>query len=150
LSEEIEINGIRQQLGEELANAHLAQQFQSLPFVALPDSSPTLYAAVAEFHHLIELYSQELYNAHGFVIITDNQDGLKRLDVLIQWEEVELNETGGVILDENGNVRPVRTLVFDDDGNPVLDEDGNQLTAPVYRWSSDHIFIHENSAYFQN
>jgi ubiquinol-cytochrome c reductase cytochrome b subunit len=138
LTEEIEINGIRQGLR------------QSLPFVAVPDSSPALHSVLEEFHHLLEVNSQELYNAHGFVIVTDNQPGLKRVDVLIQWEEVELNETGGVVLDENGNVKPVRTLLFDENGNPVMNEDGTQATAPVYRWSADHIFIHENSAYFQN
>jgi quinol-cytochrome oxidoreductase complex cytochrome b subunit len=150
LNDEIEINGIREELTGELNSAHLAQQFQTLPLSVVPDSSPELHKVLEEFHHLLEINDKELYNAHGFVIITDNQAGLKRADVLIQWEEVEINETGGVVLDENGNVKPVRTLVYDEDGNPVLDENGNQVTEPVYRWSADHIFIHENSAYFQN
>lgn len=127
-------NGIRDELTAELNTAHLAQQFQKLPFVAIPDGSPALLSAMEEFHHLLEINNQELRNPHGIVIVTDNQAGLKRLDVLIQWEEVELDATGGVVLDSEGN--PI----------PVLDEEGK----PVYRWHADHIFIHENSAYFQN
>ena len=150
LNDEIEINGIREDLTGELNSAHLAKQFQTLPLSVVPDSSPELHKVLEEFHHLLEINNKELYNAHGFVIISDNQADLKRADVLIQWEEVEMTTTGGVVLDENGNVKPVRTLVYDEDGNPVLDENGNQVTAPVYRWSADHIFIHENSAYFQN
>ncbi|MBK8136809.1 MAG: cytochrome bc complex cytochrome b subunit [Chloroflexi bacterium] len=126
--------GIRAELTAELNTAHLAQQFQELPFVAIPDGSPALHSAMEEFHHLLSINSQELRNPHGIVIVTDNQTGLKRLDVLIQWEEVELDATGGVVLDTDGN--PI----------PVLDEDG----LPVYRWHAAHIFIHENSAYFQN
>lgn len=132
----IDETSIRTDLIAQLNLAHLnnAQSYERIPFVVIPDSSPTLNAAIEEFHHLLEIESMELYNAHGMVIVTDNQAGLKRLDVLIQWEEVELNETGGVIVDDQGN--PI----------PVLKDDGT----PVYRWSSDHIFIHENSAYFQN
>ena len=126
--------GIRAELTAELNTAHLAQQFQELPFVAIPDGSPALHSAMEEFHHLLSINSQELRNPHGIVIVTDNQSGLKRLDVLIQWEEVELDATGGVVLDTDGN--PI----------PVLDEEG----LPVYRWHAAHIFIHENSAYFQN
>lgn len=126
--------GIRDELTAELNTAHLAQSFQKLPFVAIPDGSPTLYKAMEEFHHLLEINSLELRNPHGIVIVTDNQAGLKRLDVLIQWEEVELDATGGVVLDTDGN--PI----------PVLDEEGK----PIYRWHAAHIFIHENSAYFQN
>ncbi len=126
--------GIRAELTAELNTAHLAQQFQELPFVAIPDGSPALHSAMEEFHHLLSINSQELRNPHGIVIVTDNQTGLKRLDVLIQWEEVELDATGGVVLDTDGN--PI----------PVLDEEG----LPVYRWHAAHIFIHENSAYFQN
>lgn len=130
----IEETGIRDELVAELNAAHLATQYHQMPFVVVPDTSPDLRRVIEEFHHLLESEGMELYNAHGMVIVTDNQAGLKRIDVLIQWEEVELNETGGVIVDDQGN--PI----------PVLNEDGT----PVYRWSADHIFIHENSSYFQN
>ncbi|MBK8136901.1 MAG: cytochrome bc complex cytochrome b subunit [Chloroflexi bacterium] len=98
--------GIRAELTAELNTAHLAQQFQELPFVAIPDGSPALHSAMEEFHHLLSINSQELRNPHGIVIVTDNQTGLKRLDVLIQWEEVELDATGGVVLDTDGNPIP--------------------------------------------
>lgn len=146
----LEETGLRDELAAELNNAHLMGQFQRLPFVAIPDASPHLYEAMEEFHHLLEANHQELYNAHGIVIVTDNQDGLKRLDVLIVWEEVELTATGGVVLNEDGSVRLVRVPVVDETGAPVLNEDGSPMTKPNYRWHAVHLFIHENSAYFEN
>lgn len=133
-NEEIEANGLREELADELAKAHLIESFLSLPFSAVPDTAPELHKALEFFYHELEHNSEELYNAWGVVIVTENQDGLKRLDVLISWDEVELSDTGAVVKGEDGN--PIL----------VLDEDGNTKR----RWAADHIFIHQNSAYFEN
>ncbi|MCU0464254.1 MAG: cytochrome bc complex cytochrome b subunit [Anaerolineae bacterium] len=129
---EIAENGQREQLAQRLNAYHLAANFQNLPFVAVPDNAPELLRALEFFHHELEENDQELYNAWGAVIVTQNQDGLKRLDVLISWDEVELTDTGAVVTGVDGE--PVL----------VLDEEGNRIR----RWSADHIFIHQNSAYF--
>lgn len=129
---EIADNGQREQLASQLNAAHVATNFQNLPFVAVPDNAPELLEALEFFHHELEENDQELYNAWGAIIVTQNQDNLKRIDVLISWDEVELTDTGAVVIGADGE--PVL----------VLDEEGNR----VRRWSADHIFIHQNSAYF--
>lgn len=129
---EIADNGQRAELAAELNAAHVATNFQNLPFVAVPDNAPELLEALEFFHHELEENDQELYNAWGAIIVTQNQDNLKRIDVLISWDEVELTDTGAVVIGADGE--PVL----------VLDEEGNR----VRRWSADHIFIHQNSAYF--
>ncbi len=85
-----------------------------------------------EFHELIVSRPTELPNGWGGVIITDQQEGLRRIDVLLVWNDVEI---------ENGKPR------LDGDGNPILvtDENGN----PVWRVNSQHIYIHEDAQYFE-
>ncbi len=131
---ELDESGLRAGLRSELNKAHLASNLQGLPFVAIPDSAPALHHAMEHFSHLIDKYSDELYNGWGAVIITQNQAGLKRVDVVVSWDEVELTTTGAVVKGPDG--QPI----------PVLDADGN----PIRRWSTDHIFVHQNSAYFEN
>lgn len=133
-NEEIDANGLRADLKTQLNKAHLAPAYQELPFAAVPDSAPELHKALEFFHHELEENGEELFNAWGVVIVTENQAGLKRIDVLVSWDEVELTPTGAVVKDEAGN--PIL----------VLDEEGNTKR----RWAADHIFIHQNSAYFEN
>ncbi len=130
---EIEENGLREGLTTQLEKVHLATNFLGLPFVAVPDNAPELHLAMKEFHHLLEQNHEELYNAWGAVIVTQNQDGLKRIDVVISWDEVQM-EAGHVVKGADG----LPILIYDTDGNTIR------------RWSTDHIFVHENSAYFQN
>ncbi len=113
---------------------YLPAAFQEPRWTLVPSNAPELETAIEELHHLLAEHPDELLNAWGGVIITENQDDLKRIDVVLVWDAVELTETGGVIRDEAGN--PI----------PVLDENGVQ----VRRVMSDHIFIHKNAAYFMN
>jgi hypothetical protein len=133
-NDEILENGQRAGLTAQLTKDHLGDAFRQLPFSAVPDAAPELHKALEFFYHELEHYGEELANAWGAIIITENQDGLKRIDVIISWDEVQLSPTGAVIKGEDGN--PI----------VVLDENG----VPVRRWSADHIFIHKNSAYFEN
>jgi quinol-cytochrome oxidoreductase complex cytochrome b subunit len=102
----------------------------TMNFTPVPADATELRQVVEEFAHEIEGRPNELPNAWGGVIITEPQQGLKRIDVLLVWRDVQL---------ESG--RPVLQ-----DGQPVLvtDENGN----PVWRVNSQHIFIHENAQYF--
>jgi hypothetical protein len=63
--------------------------------------------------------------------VTQAQSNLKRVDSIIVWNEVVL---------ENGRV------VYGEDGEPVLalDEEGN----PIVRVNADHVYIHEDAQYF--
>jgi len=110
---------------------HLA--ISGLNFTTVPADAPELKQVLEDFQAKLEAENTELYNGWGGIIISQNQDGLKRADVLVSWDEVQL-ESGHPVLDENGNVIP------------VLDANGQ----PVRRLNRTHIFIHEDGAYFAN
>ncbi|MCY3946918.1 MAG: cytochrome bc complex cytochrome b subunit [Anaerolineaceae bacterium] len=128
-------NDMLQQNGEmEHLLEHLETQFLSLPtlrFTPVPANAPELIHVLEEFAHLLEAEQVELLDSWGVVIITPNQGNLKRLDVVINWQEVEI-VGGKPVLDDSGN--PI----------PVFREDGT----PVRRTSSKHVFINEQSGYF--
>jgi hypothetical protein len=112
-----------------LETQHL--ELTSLRFTTVPADAPELHHALAEFQRRLENEHLELYNAWAGIIITQNQPGLKRIDLVIAWDEVQL-QGGEVVLSPEGN--PI----------PLLDENGN----PKRRINSRHVFINEKSAYF--
>jgi len=114
---------------ELTVNDHLA--ISSLNFTPLPADAPELRHAMEFFEEELQNRQDELRNAWGGIVITQQQSGLKRLDSFIVWEEVAI---------ENGKV------VYGTDGQPVpvLDDSGQ----PVLRVNADHIYIHEDSQYF--
>lgn len=128
-------NDMLQQNGEmEHLLEHLETQFLSLPtlrFTPVPANAPELVHVLEEFALLLQAEQVELLDSWGVVIITPNQGNLKRLDVVINWQEVEI-VGGKPVLDDSGNPIPV----FHDDGTPVR------------RTSSKHVFINEQSGYF--
>lgn len=113
-----------------LEAAHLANT--SVRFTPIPEDAPELHYVLERFYHLLEEEHGALPNAWGVVIISQNQSDLKRIDVVVSWDDVQLNETLAPLLDENGE--PVL----------ALDENGQ----PIRRWSSDHVFVHEDASYF--
>ncbi|MCY3907463.1 MAG: cytochrome bc complex cytochrome b subunit [Anaerolineaceae bacterium] len=131
----VAFNDMLQQSGEmEHLLEHLETRFLSLPtlrFTPVPANAPELVHVLEEFAHLLEAEQVELLDSWGVVIITPNQSNLKRLDVVINWQEVEI-VGGKPVLDDSGN--PI----------PVFHEDGT----PVRRTSSVHVFINEQSGYF--
>ena len=136
---EVFANGQFDQLIQELKNQKVGANQLPLRFRTIPaDEAPKLMRVMAEFHHhLAEAEAQELPGVWGALVITDNQPGLKRLDWIVSWDSV-LIEGGQVQLDEAGE--PV--LVYSEQ----VDSEGNRI--PVRRIFSDHLFIHEASAYF--
>lgn len=102
-------------------------------FTRVPADAPELYAALEEFAEMLEAGEAELHNAWGAIIITDTQRNLRRADVIVVWDEVQM---------ENG--RPVLNA----EGEPqlVIDEATGE---PLTRINSQHIFIHRDSQYFQ-
>ncbi len=130
---EIAENGELDHLIEHLETSYLDMSTISLNFTDVPDASPELRHVMEEFAHKLEDAEAQgdLLDPWGAIIITPNQSNLKRLDIIINWQEVVL-EDGVAVLDENGE--PI----------PVVDEDGH----PVRRVNSAHIFINEESAYF--
>lgn len=126
---ELEETGQLRELTDHLGAAHLT--LPALSFSSVPADAPRLRHVMEDFHRMIAAENIELLNGWGVVIITQNQQDLKRIDVIINWQDIVL-EDGRPVLDDNG--QPI----------PVVDDNGR----PVRRTSSKHIFISENSAYF--
>lgn len=118
-------------IAAELTADHLSTS--SLTFAPIPADAPELHHVMELFYNkfLTEKASNELLNPFGAVIISQNQDGLKRIDVVVSWDEVQV-ANGFPVLDASGE--PI----------PVLDANGN----PVRRSNITHIFIHEDGGYF--
>ena len=161
---EIAENDQFEQLIEELKNQNLSANQVPAGFRTIPaQEAPVLMRVLEEFNHHLEEAPHELPNVWGALIITDNQRGLKRLDWVVSWDSVVI-EGGDVQLDEDGNPLFVYATkevpALDDDGNPVLDDNGEPLMeeelkldadgnpVPARRIYSDHLFIHQDGAYF--
>ena len=135
---EVAASGQFSQMHEELKDQHLSANQLPLRFRTIPvDEAPVLMRVMEEFNHHLEAVPIELPNVWGALVITDNQDGLKRLDWVVSWDSVVV-EGGEVQLDEQGNPLYVYGDELDAEGIPV----------PLRRIYSDHLFIHEASAYF--
>jgi len=134
---------------ENLRSQHL-EVGEVIRFNPLPAGSE-IDEAVAEFEHTLIGRENELWNAWGGIIVTQNQEDLKRVDVFIIWDEVQM-DNGWPVIGPDGRpllaTQPV--AVVDEAGNPVLDEGGNPVMEerPIRRVNSSHVFIHEMSQYF--
>ena len=161
---EVAANGQFEQMIQELKDQHLGANQLPLRFRSIPaDEAPKLMRVMEEFSHHLDAEPIELPNVWGSLVITDNQAGLKRLDWIVSWDSV-LIEGGEVQLDDNGDPILVYATelvaVVDDNGNEVLDENGQPVQEertkldedgnpiPARRIYSDHLFIHEAAAYF--
>jgi ubiquinol-cytochrome c reductase cytochrome b subunit len=115
----------------DLLLQHFASDVVKLPvniidFAPVPESAPRLLSVLEFFAEEIEHNSSELWNAWGAIVITEPQPNLRRLDVVLVWDEVVL---------ENG-----RPVIDPATGHPLLT--GNR------RINSEHFFIHRNAEYF--
>ncbi|MBZ0303313.1 MAG: cytochrome b N-terminal domain-containing protein, partial [Anaerolineae bacterium] len=126
---ELTATGELTQLLTTLQTAHL--DMTTVNFSPVPGDAPELQRAMDEFETMIAREPVDLLNGWGAIIITQNQENVKRIDIVINWQDVVI-EGGRAVLDENG--QPI----------PVVDENGNAVRGS----SSSHIFINENSAYF--
>ena len=136
-------------------------------FRLVPDDAPVLLHVMEELNHEIERNAEELPDAFGAIIISENQGGLRRMDLAIFWNGVVV-EQGIVQLDSEGEPLPRMINLADgvnDKGEAILVEvdvaddgsytlDGATIPADAVtsareqRLQTEHIFIHEDSAYF--
>lgn len=119
---------------EEMIAAILEVNHQpagNINFSTLPTDAPELHKQMQFFAERIERDNEYLLNGWGAIIINNNQSDLRRIDLIISWDEVQV---------QNG--RPV----LDADGEPVasLDANGN----PIRRFNTTHVFIHQDALYF--
>ncbi|MEZ4670228.1 MAG: cytochrome bc complex cytochrome b subunit [Anaerolineae bacterium] len=112
-----------------LSDQHLA--ISSSNFKSVPADAPELHKVLALLGEEIKKNDTYLRDGWGSLVITQNQDHLKRIDLIISWNEVQV-ENGKPILDENGQ----SILALDANGNPIR------------RFKTDHVFIHEDALYF--
>jgi len=100
-------------------------------FAPVPGDATSLDTAMKFFTEALDENKNELRNSWGAVIVTEPQKNLKRVDVVITWDEVQV-ENGNLVLDANGD----STLVKDANGNVIR------------RINSDHFYIHRDAQYF--
>ncbi len=103
----------------------------TLTFRAVPSDAPQLHQQLVFMHDEIAAAPTELVNPWGAIIITQNQANLKRIDLVITWDEVQISN-GVPVLDSNGN--PIK----------VLDSNGK----PIRVMNTQRVFIDQDSAYF--
>ncbi|MEP7290524.1 MAG: cytochrome bc complex cytochrome b subunit [Chloroflexota bacterium] len=125
-----DVEGDRSMLEYMDAIQHLPMA--SMTLVSVPADAHQLGEGLEFFEQELQVNSFELLNAWGIVVITEPQKDLKRVDVIITWDEVEL-QNGKPVLDANG--QPI----------PVLDAEGNRIR----RINSDHMFVHRDTQYFE-
>lgn len=129
-NQEIEQNGLERELLLELQNTDYLP-INNLNFVTIPADAPELYKVMEHFNKRLQENRDELHNPWGAFIITQNQSNMKRVDIIISWDEV-LIENGAPVKDANG--QPV--LLLDAEGNPIR------------RQNIHHVFIHQDAGYF--
>lgn len=161
-------------LSETLVHTdHLNQAYMPETLSVVPDNAPDLEHVLEELHDLLARESEELPGATGVIIISENQPNgdhpLRRMDLAILWDGVVLS--GGQVVLEDGETIPLNytarvgeefvDILFaaDADGNIILDSNGvpqvvnegeveNAVTVRQFRIQTDHIYINEDSAYF--
>jgi len=165
-------------------------------FRLVPEDAPVLEEVLEDLNHEIEVFAEELPHAYGVIIISNNQDGLRRADLAIIWDGVQM-EQGSVVEEENEEGDTVAAeLVYqllgqdlyfetdaennlilsetnepnlafaveedgitvyyaiDTEGEFMTDDAGNRIayeyanTRREIRIATEHIYLHENSAYF--
>jgi len=158
-TEETLLNGQFDQMTARLSTDKVAPSRIPTAFRVVPEDAPELYHALEVFHHEIEHFHDELPNAWGAIVITNDQENLRRIDLLISWDGIELDEQGIAqfmimeqeVLDADGNpvmqeVEVDGEMIMTPTMEPVMDEEGNPVI--VRRVEADHIYLHEDSAYF--
>ena len=103
----------------------------SLTFSSVPADATQLRSAMDFFTEQMDENANELLNGWGAVVVTEPQKNLKRVDVIITWDEVQVNG-GSIVLGPDG-----KSIV-------VLDANGNRIR----RINSDHFYIHRDAQYF--
>ncbi|MEL6525865.1 MAG: hypothetical protein AAFQ07_09165, partial [Chloroflexota bacterium] len=108
---------------------HLAPNDMPTGFRLVADDAPMLEEVLEEFGHLLHGADELLVNASGLMVVSDWQEGLRRVDLVIVWDGVEL-EAGEPVIGEDGEaVELVYQLNGEDlyfqtnaEGNIIMDD----------------------------
>src|SRR5690606_9958203 len=96
---ELEETGQLATLVQNLQSSHL--NIRTVNFTPVPADAAELRHVMEEFEAFIASENIELLDGWGAVIITQNQQDVKRIDVIVNWQDIVL-ENGRPVLDENG------------------------------------------------
>jgi len=141
-NEQVAASGELDMMNAQLTVDHVATSLLPTAFRLVPDDAPVLEEVLVDFQHLLERDHLELANAWGAILVTENQSGLRRLDVIISWDGVEIEN--GLVVMENGEPKPLYER--DANGEVVVGADGQPVR--VHRIQTKHLFLHQDSAYF--
>lgn len=73
-----------------LTSIHLTEKNLGEMAELYEDSQPELYHVIEEFHTAVyEKYSEDMENAQGYMIISQQQPGLKRVQLYVTWDAVD-------------------------------------------------------------
>lgn len=73
-----------------LTSIHLTEENLGEMAELYEDSQPELYHVIEEFHTAVyEKYSEDMENAQGYMIISQQQPGLKRVQLYVTWDAVD-------------------------------------------------------------
>ena len=130
-NQEIESLGLETQLIGDLQGLYKLN-ISSLQFAPLPPDATELREVLEFFNEEIEHHESELPNATGLIIVTQNQENLKRIDALIVWPDSE--ETAAAETTQNVSAS--------------AETQAQEDAAPAYNIYAEHIFIHRDANYF--
>ena len=109
-------------------------------FAPIPADAAELHEVLERFYEEIRHQIDFLDNGWGGILITGTQPDLRRIDLVIFWNEVQLNEIGDAMMVDGQNM-PIFV--------PMMDEEGEMIDEiRAARLVDEHIFIHRDSAYF--
>ena len=109
-------------------------------FAPIPADAAELHEVLERFYEEIRHQIDFLDNGWGGILITGTQPDLRRIDLVIFWNEVQLNEIGDAMMVDGQNM-PIFM--------PMMDEEGEMIDEiRAARLVDEHIFIHRDSAYF--
>ena len=109
-------------------------------FAPTPADAVELHEVLQRFYEEIHHQIEFLDNGWGGLLITESQPDLRRIDLVIFWNEVQLNEIGDAMMVDGQNM-PIFVPMMDEEGEMV-----DEIRAA--RLVDEHIFIHRDSAYF--
>lgn len=126
-NEEIEMTGLEATLLADLQTTHHLG-ITSLQFTTVPADAGDLYNVLGFFNDELHHYSSRLPNATGLLIVTQNQENLKRVDAIIVWPSGEIETTTQNVSVSAGTLA--------------------QAEAPAFNIYAEHVFIHRDASYF--
>ncbi|MCA9911806.1 MAG: cytochrome bc complex cytochrome b subunit [Anaerolineae bacterium] len=103
---------------------HLSASLMPSEFRVVPDDAPQLLHVLEELNQLIEENDAQLAHSWGAIVISEAQDGLRRMDLAIFWDGVQI-ENGLVVFGEDDEPLPLAVTIRGEGVVFAANEDGS-------------------------